>query len=160
MTHLAMILAPLMEQASGQGPGPGGCAGGASGQMLVMMGLVFAIFYFLIIRPSQKREKTRQAMLAALKPGDTVVTGGGILGTITGTADKHVVVEISPKVRVRVLRTQIAGLEETREAQASGSSKKPKGGGQKGDKGKARKAADEPAGDDESRKSGADESSS
>lgn len=148
MVHLVTILAPLLEAASGGGApgGPGGpagaCGGGGTTQMLIMMGLVFAIFYFLIIRPSQKREKERQAMLSNLKPGNMVVTAGGIVGKITGTAEKHVVVEISPKVRVRVLRAQIAGLDESLDKGSSSSEKKSKGGGKK-DKSKGRKSTED-----------------
>lgn len=149
--HLVTVLAPLLEAASGAGgpAGPGGpmggCGGGQTTQMLIMMGLVFAIFYFLIIRPSQKRERDRQAMLSGLKPGDEVVTNGGIVGRITGTAEKHLVVEISPKVRVKVLRAQVSRFDDSSDKDGSGPSKKGKGGG-KGDKGKGRR--DEGATDD------------
>ena len=92
----------------------GGCAGGGGGgslNFLLMMVAMFAIFYFLLIRPQQKRAKEHQEMLKALKKGDRVITNGGVLGTVTGTSEKFLTVEISEKVRVRVLRSHVAGRE-------------------------------------------------
>jgi preprotein translocase subunit YajC len=131
VTHLALILAPLLEQAaSGSGTPPpgavGACGGGGSSQMLVMMVIVFAIFYFLIIRPNQKRERERMQMLAALKPGDSVITAGGLVGRITGTSDRYVVMEISPKVRVRVLRSQVTGPDIGEQETQKTTGRKPK----------------------------------
>lgn len=147
MTHLAIILAPLLEQAA-SGGGSGGAAGplgscGGGSPMLLTMGLVFAIFYFLIIRPSQKREKDRQAMLGAIKAGDTVVTVGGLIGKVTGTSDRYIVMEISPKVRVRVLRANVSGKDEEAGGATQKSSKKSKGKKSKSDKEKERKSSSE-----------------
>jgi preprotein translocase subunit YajC len=147
LIHLAYLLAPLLEQASsGPGAAPSGPFGacGGSSPMLLTMGLVFAIFYFLIIRPSQKREKDRQALLNAIKPGDTVVTTGGLVGKVTGTSERYVVMEISPKVRVRVLRTNVAGKDEEPKTDSQSSSKKPKGKKKQGDQGKEQTAPPEP----------------
>ena len=69
---------------------------------LVMMLAMFAVFYFLLIRPQQKKAKEHQKMLELLKKGDEVVTNGGIVGKITGITDKLLTVEVSEKVRVRV----------------------------------------------------------
>lgn len=72
--------------------------------------LIFVVFYFLLIRPQQKKMKEHKEMLAALRRGDKVVTGGGIIGTISKVvSDDEVVVEIAEGVRVRVQRAQIAG---------------------------------------------------
>lgn len=117
----------------------GACAGGSP--MLLTMGLVFAIFYFLIIRPSQKREKNRQALLSAIKPGDTVVTVGGLVGKVTGTSERYIVMEISPKVRVRVLRANVSGKDEEASQPASKGGKKSKGKKKDGEEGKGRKSA-------------------
>ena len=71
--------------------------------------LIFGIFYFLLIRPQQKKVREHQAMLAAIRRGDKVVTNGGIIGTVTKlTSDKELQVEIADGVRVRVLRSMIA----------------------------------------------------
>jgi preprotein translocase subunit YajC len=75
---------------------------------LVMMGLMFVVFYFLLIRPQVKKQKAQQEMLNKLGTGETVITRGGIIGKITGTQGSDVVVlEIQEKVRVRVPRAYI-----------------------------------------------------
>ena len=92
----------------GPPPGPMGACGGQGGMStIIMMLAMFAIFYFLLIRPQSKKAKEHQNMLSALQKGDEVVTGGGIIGRISGITDKIVTVEISEKVRVRVLKAQI-----------------------------------------------------
>jgi preprotein translocase subunit YajC len=65
--------------------------------------LIFGVFYFLLIRPQQTRQKEMKAMLTALKRGDRVVTGGGILGTVQKVKENEVEVEIALNVRVTVL---------------------------------------------------------
>jgi preprotein translocase subunit YajC len=75
---------------------------------LIMMGLMFVVFYFLLIRPQVKKQKEHQEMLGKLGKGEQVITRGGIIGTITGTQGGDVVVlEIQEKVRVRVPRAYI-----------------------------------------------------
>ena len=69
---------------------------------------VFAVFYFRMIRPQQKRMKEQQTMIAALKQGDEVVTTSGILGTIHGVAEKVVTLEVSRDVKIKILKSQIA----------------------------------------------------
>ena len=73
---------------------------------IFMMVAMFAIFYFLLIRPQQKKAKQHQEMLKALKRGDSVITNGGIAGTVVGTTEKYLTVEIAEKVRIRVLRSE------------------------------------------------------
>jgi len=72
--------------------------------------LMFAIFYFLLIRPQQKKQKAHRQLLGDLKKGDRVITSGGLYGRITGLTDTVVTLEISEKVRVKVGRGNIAGL--------------------------------------------------
>jgi preprotein translocase subunit YajC len=73
--------------------------------------LIFAVFYFLLIRPQQKKLKAHQDMLANIRRGDKVVTNGGIIGTVVKlTNDRELQVEISENVRVRVLRSMIAEI--------------------------------------------------
>ena len=69
---------------------------------------ILLVFYFLFIRPQRKRHKLQQNFLSTLKRGDSVLTSGGVLGTIEGLTDKFVTLEIAEGVRVRVLRSQIA----------------------------------------------------
>jgi preprotein translocase subunit YajC len=75
---------------------------------LIMMGLMFVVFYFLLIRPQVKKQREQQDMLSKLGKGETVITRGGIIGTITGVQGSDVVVlEIQEKVRIRVPRAYI-----------------------------------------------------
>jgi len=91
--------------------GAGGGEGGGGGfQPLILMGAMFAIFYFLLIRPQQKKSKEHRQLLANLKKGDRVVTSGGIHGRITGMDESTLTVEIAEKVRVKVSRANVAGL--------------------------------------------------
>jgi preprotein translocase subunit YajC len=76
--------------------------------MFLPLILLFAIFYFLMIRPQQKRQKEHKALLANLRKGDQVITAGGMYGRITGITDTVVTVEIAEKVRVKVARGQIS----------------------------------------------------
>ena len=71
--------------------------------------LIFGVFYFLLIRPQQTRAKEMKAMLAALRRGDRVVTGGGILGTVQRVKEgsDEIEVDIAPNVRVTVVRDTI-----------------------------------------------------
>ena len=79
-------------------------------QPIVMMLVMFAIFYFILIRPQVKRQKEHQAMLSKLGKGDEVITRGGIIGKITGISDDGVlVIELQEKVRVRIPRAYIEG---------------------------------------------------
>ncbi|MBI3070835.1 MAG: preprotein translocase subunit YajC [Deltaproteobacteria bacterium] len=78
------------------------------GNPLIMMGLMFVIFYFLLIRPQQKKQKEHQAMLASVRKGDEIVTQSGIYGRIAGLTDTIVTLEIADKVRVKMARGQIA----------------------------------------------------
>ena len=71
--------------------------------------LIFVVFYFLLIRPQQKRAKDHKTMLSALRRGDRVVTGGGIIGTVAKViGDDEVTVDIAEGTRVRVLRSTIS----------------------------------------------------
>jgi len=84
---------------------------------LILFGAIIAVFYFMIIRPQQKREKQRQAMLSALKKGDKVVTAGGVHGTIVGLEEKTLLVQIADNVKVKVDRGSVSAA--TQEADAS-----------------------------------------
>jgi len=75
-----------------------------------MILFLFVIFYFLLIRPQQKKTKGHRAMISALKKGDRVVTGGGIHGRITALDDTVVSVEVADEVNIKVNRGNIATL--------------------------------------------------
>ena len=89
----------------------GGTAGGGDMLMsLAPMVLIFVVFWFLLIRPQQKKAKEHRALVAALKRGDRVVTNGGIYGQVTHVADDHLMVEIADGVRVRILRDAVSNV--------------------------------------------------
>lgn len=88
-----MMAAPQGEGAQ-QGPMP----------MLIMMALIFGIFYFMMIRPQQRRERERRAMIAALRAGQKVLFGGGFVGTIVEARESTFVIRIAENVDVEVAR--------------------------------------------------------
>ncbi len=94
------------------GTGGSGSSGGEGAGFIsfVPLLLMFAIFYFLLIRPQQKKSKQHRELLGALKKGDKVVSSGGLHGTVTGLTDDVVTMEIAPKVRVKVSRGSISAV--------------------------------------------------
>jgi preprotein translocase subunit YajC len=86
------------------GGAPG--AGGGLGMFLPLI-LLFAVFYFMAIRPQQKRAKEHRAMLDALKKGDEVVTSGGTLGRVTAVGDNFVGLEIADGVEIKIQRQAV-----------------------------------------------------
>lgn len=90
-----------------------GAASGGTGAFLVQLMpllLIFVIFYFLLIRPQQRRMKEHSAKVAAAKRGDTVVTGGGLIGKVTKVDDNEVEVEIASGVKVRAVKSTLADV--------------------------------------------------
>lgn len=85
--------------------------------------LIFAVFYFLVIRPQSKKQKDHQAWLKQLKTGDKVVTQGGVLGRVTGLKDDEVTLEVCPQVRLRVLRSAITGKQKSTDEPAKAEDK-------------------------------------
>ncbi len=96
------------------GNAPGGQ--GLDPSLLIMMGLMFAIFYFLMIRPQQKKVKETRDMIAALKKGDRVITTGGIYGRITSLDDTIITLEVADRVRIKVSRGHVTGLAQSANA--------------------------------------------
>ncbi|MCP4328085.1 MAG: preprotein translocase subunit YajC [Alphaproteobacteria bacterium] len=73
--------------------------------------LIFVVFYFLLIRPQQKKMKDHKAMLADVGRGDRIVTGGGIIGTVTKiSGDSELTVEIAPEIKVKVVRDTVTQI--------------------------------------------------
>ncbi len=72
--------------------------------------LIFVIFYFLLIRPQQKRAKEHKALLESIKRGDEILTGGGIIGKVIKADQTELIVEISTKVNIKVLRSTVADV--------------------------------------------------
>ena len=103
-----MFISPAYAQAA-DGAATAG-SGIASFLSLAPLFRVFVVFYFLMIRPQQKRMKALQASVAAVKKNDSVVTSGGILGKVTKVEDNVVEVEIAPNVRVRVVKATLTDI--------------------------------------------------
>ena len=78
-------------------------------EMFLPFIFIFGVFYFLIIRPQAKRQKQHQSFLTGLKRGDAVLTTGGMLGTIEGITETHVTLEIADGVKIKMVRSSIAG---------------------------------------------------
>ena len=90
------------------GPAPGGAT-------QILLGLapwlaVFAIFWFMVIRPQQRRVAEHKAQIAAVQKGDEVITGGGIRGRVTRVMDDEAEVEIAPNVRIRVVKSTLTAV--------------------------------------------------
>jgi len=85
-------------------------AGGGFSQLVPLI-LIMVIFYFLLIRPQQKRVKEHKSMVDSLKKGDKVITNGGIFGQIIDVKDDHMKVEIADGVRIKIQRDSIVSLD-------------------------------------------------
>jgi len=94
--------------------------GGGPFEFLFPMALIFLIFYFLLIRPQQRRQKEQDAMLAAIEKGDEVITTGGLHGKVVGTTDDTLTLEIAvlkgDRVRVKVARSKIEAKQKGEES--------------------------------------------
>jgi preprotein translocase subunit YajC len=77
--------------------------------MLVPFVLIFAVFYFIVILPAKKQQRQKEAMIAALKKGDRVITTGGIYGTISAVEDSSLLVKVAENVKIRVSKSAVAG---------------------------------------------------
>lgn len=94
---------------------PGGATGGAGGgmaafQQIIPLVFMFAIFYFLLIRPQQKKAKEHKALLAAMKKGDNVITAGGVHGKVTAVEDEMVTLEVANNVNIKITKSYIAAI--------------------------------------------------
>jgi preprotein translocase subunit YajC len=96
---------PLLQEGAA---GAGGL--GSMGITFVMMAGVFAVFYFLIIRPQRKKQKETKAMLEALKKGDRVVTIGGIRGSVQDVKEKTIVVKVDDNAKIEFTKDAVSGV--------------------------------------------------
>ena len=87
-------------------PAPG--FGEVIGRMLPMFVLVFFIFYFMVLKPQQKRLKEHENLVSGLKKGDSVVTSGGLFGRVAGVEKDSILIEVAPGVKVRVEPSHIS----------------------------------------------------
>lgn len=90
--------------------------GGSSLGMFLPMIIVMGIFYVMLILPQQRQRKKTQAMLAALKNGDKIITTSGIYGTVSGIDGDTIILKIADQVKIRVARSAIAQVEATEDA--------------------------------------------
>jgi preprotein translocase subunit YajC len=117
-----MLIAPAYAQA-------GGVPGGFDLISLMPLLLIFVVFYFLLIRPQQKKMKQHRDMIGALKRGDRVLTAGGIIGTVVKVEeDNTLLVDIAKDVRVRVARSTISEVLGKPQPATGGASAKAEGG--------------------------------
>lgn len=100
MNHPAQILLAAMGAPSGSGPS-------SVVTQLLFFAAIFAIFYFLLIRPQQKQKKAREKMLASVKKGDRVVTSGGLHGTVVGLNENTVTLKVADQVKLEFDRSAL-----------------------------------------------------
>ena len=94
-----MLISPAWAQA--------GAPAGGGFESFILIGLMFVVLYFLMIRPQMKRAKEHKTMIEALQKGDEVVTAGGLLGRISRISDSYVTLEIADKVEIQVQRPAV-----------------------------------------------------
>ena len=97
------LITPAYAQANG-------APGGSDLMTFLPMIAIFVVFYFLLIRPQQKKAKEAKAMLEALQKGDEVVTAGGLLGRIAKLTDQYATIEVAPNTEIIVQRQAVAQL--------------------------------------------------
>jgi preprotein translocase subunit YajC len=103
---------------------PGGCTFATDGEdgtsnsssiwvMLAFFVVIIALFYFVMVRPQQKRQKDHQAMMEELQRGDKIMTAGGIYGTIESISEDSIVIKVESGASLRVARSSVVGRRET-----------------------------------------------
>ena len=88
-------------------PAAGGSGGSSMVSTLIMFGMIFVIFYFMILRPQQKRAKERTKMLESIKKGDKIITSGGMHGKVINVDEKTILIEASDNVKLKFDRSAI-----------------------------------------------------
>ena len=105
-----MFVTPAFAQTAGAAPG-----GAAAFAQFLPIVLIFVIFYFLLIRPQQKRQKDHQKLVESIKTGDKVVTSAGIHGIIANVKDKTVIVKVADNVKLEFDRASVVTVEKAAE---------------------------------------------
>ena len=119
LIEIVLWLQPDLAAGGGGGGGAAGAGGsappqgmcGPGGMNLGLLAVMFLVFYFLIIRPQQKRQRETEDMLKALRKGQVVRTTGGIRGEIVDLTERDVTLRIADKTKINILRTHVAGPE-------------------------------------------------
>jgi len=91
-------------------PPQGGSGDGGLMSTIIMFALIIGIFYFLILRPQQKRQKEREKLLESVKKGDKVITGGGLHGTVSGVEEKTLLIQVSENVKMKFERSAVTTI--------------------------------------------------
>jgi preprotein translocase subunit YajC len=106
MMNLRLIAGPILALA-------GSAAGGEQSPYasLILMGLIFGIFYFVLILPMRNKQRKVEDLIKTLKTGDKVIVNPGIFGTIVGVEEDAFLVRIDDKTRIKVLKSAVAGLQ-------------------------------------------------
>ena len=113
MNNSVLDTFPLLQAAFGDG-----AAGGQLATMLVTFGLIIMIFYFLVIRPQNRRQKETRQMLAQLKKGDKVQTSGGIRGVVTAVKEDAVTVKVDDATKIEFSKASITSIVEQRQGES------------------------------------------
>jgi preprotein translocase subunit YajC len=92
--------------------GPSGEGGGSPAGLLIPLLGMLAIFYFLLIRPQQKKQKQMQTMIEAIRKGDRVLTTGGIYGTVAGIKENMIILKIADDVKIEIVKQAVASVVE------------------------------------------------
>ena len=103
-----MLITPAYAQAAAGAAAPGGAT--AFFIQMMPLALIFVIFWFLLIRPQQQRAKQHRAMIDAVKKGDSIVTGGGLVGKVTKVEGDIVEVEIASGVKVKAVKATLSDI--------------------------------------------------
>ncbi|MEW6506894.1 MAG: preprotein translocase subunit YajC [Bacteroidota bacterium] len=100
-----------MELLLAMAPPPDGSGGGGGLiSTLIMFGAIFAIFYFMIIRPQQKRAKEREKLLSAIQKGDKVILTSGLYGTVAGLEEKTCLIDVGNNVKMKFDRSAVSSV--------------------------------------------------
>lgn len=102
----------MMSMLLAMSPPSGGAQGSEGGlfSTLIMFALIIGIFYFMILRPQQKRQKEREKLLAAIEKGDKVITAGGLHGTVAGVDEKTVLIQVADNMKLKFDRSAVAQI--------------------------------------------------
>ena len=106
------LLVILLVFIGGCAPAPEGEEAGFDWSLIIFLVLIFAVFYFLIIRPQRRRQKEHTEMVQELQKGDQVITAGGIYGTIESLSQESIVLKIESGATIRIARGSVIGRRE------------------------------------------------
>ncbi len=98
----------MFNQVLAMAPAQQGQGGGEIYSTLIMFALIIGIFYFMIIRPQQKKQKEREALLTQVKKGDKIITSGGVHAKVIAVEEKTILIEIADNVKIKIEKNSIS----------------------------------------------------